>query len=169
MLTEQHIEEGLGRAYIMAISNSAGLTCEFPISDFGIDGTICNISKSDDGRRFHDSYKIDFQLKSSINVELKDDVIKYALEAKNYNDLINTNVGMPRILILFKLPQDRNTWLSVNEEEMILKNCSWWCSLAGREPTPNTSTKTIDIPRSQILTPEALRTLMDCVIRGETF
>jgi len=169
MLTEQHIEEGLGRAYIMAISNRAGLTCEFPLSDFGIDGTISNISILEDGRRFHDSFKIDFQLKSSINVELKDDVIKYALEVKNYNDLINTNVGMPRILILFKLPQDRNTWLSINEEEMVLKNCAWWCSLRGNEPTPNTSNKTIDIPRSQILTPETLRGLMDSVKRGEVF
>lgn len=166
-ITEQHIKEGLSRAYIIAVSHATGLNIEESRYDYGIDGTISGVKILKNGRRVSNGVKLDFQLKSSVNIEVEDDVIKYALEAKNYNDLVDEEVATPRILILYKLPKEREQWINVTENNTILKHCAWWCHLRGKEPTNNCSSKTIEIPRNQILTVEALNELMRKVERGE--
>ncbi len=102
-------------------------------------------------------WSIDFQLKASKNITVKEEYITYDLDADAYNDLVKKDRGMPRILILMKLPDDNEDWLHITEENTILRDCAWYTSLVGNPITSNSSTKTIQIPRNQLLTPHKLQ------------
>ncbi len=166
-MIEQHIKEGLSRAYTLAVAHKAGFNCSKPEYDYGIDGTIKDIQIIRPGRYLDCGFGIDYQLKSTVNVELEEEYIKYDLEAKTYNDLILEDVGTPRILILFVLPNEQNQWLNISSDQTVLKNCAWWYSLKGMPPTKNDNTIRIRIPSKQILNEHALTELMNKVRKGE--
>ncbi|CBZ04181.1 DUF4365 domain-containing protein [Clostridium botulinum] len=165
-ITEEHIKEGISKAYVKALAHFAGLNVQEYEYDYGIDGTFSGV-KIRGNRRVENGHKLDFQLKASINVNVDEEIIKYDLETKNYNDLVDTEVGTPRILILYKLPKNKQEWLNISEKETIFKECAWWSYLYGKEPTKNKTKKTITIPRKQLLNVESLKQLMSKVERGE--
>lgn len=166
-MTEETIKERLGEAYARAIAAYAGIKCNRDEEDYGFDGTFKHVTFDAESKRYRDSgYAIDYQLKSTVNAELRAGKVIYDLEVKNYNDLIVENVGTPRILIVFKLPTNKAEWLLVNQDNLILRNCAWWCSLKGQNKTTNTSKVRIEIPEDQILTPNTLQVLMSKVQRG---
>ncbi|MFT8318825.1 MAG: DUF4365 domain-containing protein [Sporolactobacillus sp.] len=168
MLTQEHIKEGLSRAFVSAIAFRAGFNCAIREFDYGIDGTFIDVQTLNNGRRSESGFKIDFQLKSTIGVQIKENELIYSLEAKNYNDLVDENVGTARILIVFRLPEDPNEWTHVNEERMLFRNCAWWYSLRGKQPTSNVSSVNIHIPKENLLTVEELTHLMRSVKKGES-
>lgn len=167
-MTEAHIKEDISMAYIKQIAAYAGLSCSDENRDYGIDGYINDIEYSADRKRhWQTGFRIEFQLKSTINAKSKNGVILYDLEAKNYRDLISTYVGANRILILYIMPREREKWLEFTNEQTILKKCAVWCSLRGLPDIDNKKTVRIHIPENQILTSEELVKLMRCVKRGE--
>jgi hypothetical protein len=167
MLTKQHIQEGLSIAYVTAVANRAGIMCDVRQQfDYKVDGTFSGVWKLDNGYD-NNGYKIDFQLKASVNVEIKENIVYYDLDVKNYNDLIITKFGTPRILIVLKLPKDESKWLNISEEEFIIKNCAWWCTLKGAAPSDNEKKQRIYIPRAQVFDTKAINTLMEKVEGGD--
>lgn len=144
----------------------AGMNCAISEHDYGIDGTFIDGKILQKGRRCESGFKIDFQLKASINTEKTGNFIHYPLEAKNYNDLVDTNVGTPRILIVYSMPEDASKWLTSSNEELVLRHCAWWCSLRGQEPTDNKSSKTVYMPLEQMLSVSELQSMMERVKGG---
>ena len=57
-------------------------------------------------------------------------------------------------------------WLTVNDNETLLRKCAWWCSLKGYPEVENKERVVIEIPLTQQLTPEALIKLMQKVKEG---
>lgn len=170
MITIQHVEEGLSKAYVLAVGCRAGMLCNVDFSfDYGIDGTYREVEYRPDSRRkyFDSGFSLDFQLKASKNIEVVDNNIIYDIDSDTYNELIQSNRGTPCILIVMKLPNDDTTWLDINEEESILRNCAWYVSLEGKKKTENKKKIRIKIPKKQILTPNALINLMEMVKEGE--
>lgn len=168
MLTKQHIQEGLAISYVMAVANRAGVVCDVkPQFDYKVDGTFSGIIQFPNGDYCNNGFKIDFQLKSSTNVEIKDSLVAYDLEMKNYRDLIRTDYGTPRILILLKLPKNEEEWLNLDQDRMILKNCAWWFSLRALENSENKETKRIFIPVENVFDVTAINNLMERVEGGE--
>ncbi|MCP3779811.1 DUF4365 domain-containing protein [Paenibacillus sp. MZ03-122A] len=165
-MIESHIKEGLSKAYAIAVAHKAGMNFARPDFDYGFDGIFRDIQNVN-GRYCDNGWSIDIQLKSTINVLYEKDCIKYDLEAKNYNDLVATEVGAPRMLVLFVLPKDQDQWLNITEDGTILKNCAWWYSLKGMEPTKNANTVRVSIPKEQLLTEVSLRQIMNKVKTGE--
>lgn len=166
-MTEEHTKEQLSVAYAQAISAYAGLSFQEYSSDYGLDARINDIQYSSDRKRYWQTgFGIDIQLKATINAKIKSGIIIYDLEVKNYKDLIQLNIGTPRILILFVLPKNRNDWVQVSCNEMKLEKCAYWCSLKGLPDTKNGQKVRIKIPETQVLTAEELVRLMDMVKRG---
>ena len=165
-ITEQHRKEDLGQAFVTATIAKAGFTVSYSNHDYGIDGLIKDIAKADHGY-YETGFGINYQLKSSWDVSFDGNYIVYDLESRNYNDLILERTMLPSILILFVLPENESQWLTVSEDQMIIKKSAWWCSLKGLPPTHNTSKKRIRIPKNQLLTPDSLTYLMDKVREGE--
>ncbi len=160
MLTESHTQECLSLAYVHAVTGLAGVNLDGkPRHDYGVDGTFKPVINLN-GRRVESGYPVDFQLKSSVNWEYDGDAVIYDLEAKTYNDMVGrAATAIPLILLLLCLPRNSATWLAGTETELILRHCCYWMKLAG-EPTDNVTTKRIRIPRSNLLTPAAVLTIL---------
>lgn len=71
MITLQHIEEGLSRAYVAAVVARAGAILYTPQFDYGVDGTIARVQRIASGRYIEDGVKFDFQLKATTRWQRK--------------------------------------------------------------------------------------------------
>jgi len=166
-VTEAHVKELISRAYVNALAARVGMTVATSSLDYGFDGTFKDIEYDARTKQYSETgFGIDFQLKATINALPKNGVIKYSLEVKNYRKLIKTRVGTPRILIVYSMPREDNLWMTVNNEETLLRKCAWWCSLKGYPDVDNTERVVVDIPLVQQLTPEALAGLMEKAKEG---
>lgn len=167
IMTEQHIKEDLSLAYVQAICAKAGMSLNIRSRDYGIDGTIYDIYYSKHLNTYRESgFALDFQLKSTVTAIINDDEVIYDLEVKNYRDLIETNMGHSRILILYVLPRNEEEWITFSKEETILKGCAYWCSLKGKEDVANTKKIRIRISNKQRLTVDELKHLMELEKEG---
>lgn len=111
-------------------------------------------------------FGIDVQIKATTNIKSKNGKLIYDLEVKNYRDLIKTDVGTPRILIVYSMPKEKEEWVAVTTEQTILKKCAWWCSLKGNPKTNNKKKIRIEIPDNQLLTSSELLRLIEQVKVG---
>lgn len=94
------------------------------------------------------------------------ETIRYPLKMKNYNDLILTNVLSPRVLVLVTLPTDVEEWVSLTAEQLVLRRCAYWVSLAGEPQSDNETSVMVSVPRQNVLTPEAVREIMRTIDEG---
>ena len=87
MITRQHRQEQLSRAYLHAVAADAGLIFDATSVDYGVDGAI-RVVKQHNGRRLLSGHSLDVQLKATTNWQVEVNSIVYDLEAKTYNDLV---------------------------------------------------------------------------------
>lgn len=166
-MTQQHTEEWLSRAYVMAIAARAGVGIGNPYQDYGVDGTFSKIQFLN-GRRRETGVKIDYQLKASKNWKIEGEHVVYDLEAKTYNDLVARNItrrSVPLILLLLSLPEDTTQWIEQSEDHLIVRRCCYWSRFSGSF-TNNSRTTRIRISRQHLFTPETLIALLDHVEKG---
>ena len=170
-MTDEHIKEQLSKAYANVIAANAGIIYrDYANQDYGFDGRFSDVDVNyvnHHGRYSENGYGIDFQLKATTNVLTKNGMIYYDLEVKNYCDLIRTDIGSPRILILYVMPKDREKWLELCPDGTTMRKCAWWCSLRGWAKTNNKDKIRIEIPEKQLLTSEELKRLIDLVKGGD--
>ena len=163
MLTLNHRKESLARVYIQAIAGRCGMICSSPALDYGVDARIHEVgTRTDAGttRYVESGFGIAVQAKTTSSPIIEETEIAYDLEIKTYNDLRETEVGEPRILVLLVLPTVETQWLHVTEEQLILRRCAYWMSLRGKPPTENRESIRIRIPRDNLFNVEALCALM---------
>lgn len=167
MITEEHTKESLCLAYVEAVAAKAGVNLAIRQRDYGIDGTFRPVQIVN-RRRIESGFPLDYQLKSTINFQLLGDMVKYDLEAKTFNDLVQrhqTTGAIPMVLILLCLPQDPSEWLSMDEQKMELRYCCYWKMVCGTETT-NTCSVRIEIPRQQRFDPSSLASLLHLCEEG---
>jgi hypothetical protein len=166
VLTQQHRQECLSKAFIQAVAGRAGLNCLFPQLDFGIDVTLTDIQIRN-GRRVESGFKLDIQAKSSINAKVHRDAITYKLEMKTYDDLRDPNVGAPRILVLLVLPKVEEQQVHVSHDNLIVRHSAYWFSLKGMPTLPNEESVSVRIPRANLFTDDTLNRIMLAVKSGK--
>src|SRR5215470_14877443 len=152
--TDNDIKERLSVAYLTAVSARAG--CQFSevnVDRNRIDGTISPIA----GARV----KIDLQLKATSSPSFENDHLIFDLDVAAYDALRSTQVQSAQLLVVLALPEDPASWLTADEETLALKKCAYWLNLSGRPTVSNTATVRVRLPRSQILSPEELRHLIE--------
>ena len=168
MLTDEHIKEGLSRAYVQAVSAKAGviLSLKDRGHDYGIDGSFHEVSDFQ-GRKIENGNVLDFQLKATTRIDVQEDFISFQLEAKTINLLasrVGRSGGTRAILIILSLPPQSEEWVQLNENELILKNCCYWSSISSL--TPNIYNAKHRIPRGQLFTPGVLSDMLRRVSSG---
>ena len=169
MITKQHRQEQLSRAYVHAVTAHAGLIFEPAAIDYGVDGSIRVVQMREGGRLLACGHSIDVQLKATTDWTFDNDDVVYDVEAKTYNDLVdrfNEPRGTPMVLILMCLPKNEVDWLSITADNLILRNCCFWCHIVGAR-TDNTATQRIRIPRSHMFDQASVGELLDKVRKGE--
>jgi len=109
---------------------------------------------------------LDIQLKATINLgEATNDEYCYALKRRNY-DLLREQTMVPRILVVLSLPAAEAEWLSVTPEQLILRRCAYWVSLAGFSETQNNESVMISIHNNNRFDVDSLKALMERARRG---
>ncbi len=168
MITEQHTQEQLSRAYLQAIAAQAGLSLSRPDPDYGVDGSFHLVVQQ--GKRHVQSAKrLEFQLKASTRWQQEEAEIIYDLEAQTYNDLVERNQSSapdPCVLILLALPPQREDWLRCSEESLQINGGCYWVFLKG-SPTENAYTVRIRIKREWQLTPDWVTKILIQANEGE--
>lgn len=154
LLTSTDREEALSKAYALAVAAGAGyVTAE---QDFDRDGVDIQIRA---GGLMRPS--LDIQLKATINLGVAtNDEYHYALKRRNY-DLLRAPTMVPRILVVLSLPANEADWLSIAVEQLILRRCAFWTSLAGFPETKNNESVTISIHKDNRFDINALKALME--------
>ncbi len=115
--------------------------------------------------------QIDVQLKcTSQALPVDDEASEFSFvldNLKNYADLIEEDVLVPRLLIVVFVPEDLDEWVILASEQLVLRHCAYWVSLRGEPPTENTSSITIKIPANQRFDHEALSSMMEEIEQGD--
>lgn len=111
---------------------------------------------------------IQVQLKCSSQDLIADDVIKFSLKVKNYNDLRGDEVVVPRYLAVLLVPDDLQQWIAHNDGHITLFKSCHWLSLRHHGPTDNEVSVTVDVPVAQRLTSATLWQMMERASAGES-
>lgn len=165
MMTREHRQEALCRAYVQAVAAQAGVGTSRPTPDYGIDLSLRNIEQR--GSRHLDTrLQVDLQLRSTTRFNITETAVSYDLDVRTY-DFLREKSAIHSLLVVLVLPDEETLWLSQSPDELIVRHCAYWLSLRGVEPVIATSSVRIAIPRVQVFSVQAVRAIMDHLQRGE--
>ena len=85
---------------------------------------------------------------------------RFPLTKRNY-DLLREPAQVPRVLVVLNLPRDEERWLEISGQELVMRHCAYWTTIAGAPESRNEHTVTISIPTANRLDAPALRNLME--------
>lgn len=170
-LSSNDIESEISYAYLHAVASHAGAGCSYAnrASDGnGIDAMITGWGPFPGGGYLHE-VDIKIQLKATIDLPFQNNgFFSYNLAGiSRYNDLRSNSLATHRILVVLFLPPNSEDWLSISEDQLILKKCAYWVSLRGAPSSANATSQTVYIPQSQIFNADNLRTIFARISRNE--
>lgn len=159
-------KEKFSEAYVRAIAAVAGFGVSRPdVDDDSVDLTIAARGGNGTVR----SPRLDIQLKCTTNATINgDDSFSFPLKLKNYDDLRDEQVMVPRVLVVVRVPNDLAHWAESTEEQLLLRHCGYWISLSGAPATNNATNKTVTVLRNQMFTVDGLKALMNRIGTGGT-
>lgn len=161
-------KEDLSFAYLRAVAAMANITFEALRRDQN--GVDVKLSKPLEMGENKIEVEMSVQLKStcsSFACKETDTEIIYQLKGKTYNDLICKR-AVKLYLMLLILPVNKDEWAEFNEEEAILRRKMYWISFENSTNTIHPdSTKTIHIPKINLVNPQSLNRLME--LEGEKY
>jgi hypothetical protein len=151
-------QEALSWAYACAVAAGAGYSTSRP--DFDRDSVDITFSAGGEMRP-----TINAQLKATKRLVQASSVFRFPLKKKNYDDL-RVQTLAPRILIVLRLPELENEWLSITVDELVIRRAAYWVSLLGKPENENEQSVTIEIPAGNQFDVACLRVLMEKVRQG---
>jgi hypothetical protein len=157
-------KQEFSKAYVKAVAAVCGYATHEPSVD---DDSVDLVLSAQGGGGTIRSPRIDLQLKCSASHFAGPETLDFPLKIKNYEDLRHTNVLVPRILVVVLVPGDLEQWTLHSEQELLLRHCGYWYSLRGLPPKDNTTTVTINIPRTQMFSVASLTGMMERIAGGE--
>jgi hypothetical protein len=167
LITKQHRQELLCRAYVQAIAAQAGVLCSRPDPDYGIDLSLRHVAVR--GRRYRDtSLQVDLQLRSTTRASVTETGIKLDLDVETYNDLRTPGGFCPRLLVALVMPADEAEWMNQSAYELAIRHCAYWLSLHGSAQTSARSMIRITIPLTNVFSVEAVQAIMQRLQEGKT-
>jgi hypothetical protein len=156
-------KEQFSRAYVLAVAAAAGYAWYQPsVDDDSIDLGLAARGGSGTIR----SPRLELQLKCHAAETPSGSQFSHDLKIKNYEDLRDATVLVPRLLVVVLVPEDVASWVNATEAELTMRRCGYWISLRGLPPTTNLNTVAVSIPRAQVFHPESLRTVMGRIGQG---
>lgn len=152
-------------AYIRAVAAAAGYAVSEPsVDDESIDLMVASRGTSGAVKR----PRLEVQVKCTVDTVLTEEAFSYALKLKNYDDLRDPDVLVPRILVVVRVPENVEEWTEASDQELLLRHCGYWLSLRGMDATTNTTSVTLTLPRANQFTPAALTEMMARISDGGT-
>jgi uncharacterized protein DUF4365 len=157
--------EQFSKAYLKAVASTAGCKVSWSaVDDDSVDGTLTRRSRGTAVR----SPSLDVQLKATGLDCIHGDFVSHVLKLKNYDDLRDAAVGVPRVLIVVTMPASPGEWIAHSEQELALRRCGYWLSLRGLSSTTNSSSVSVQLPRAQVVDPAGIAAIFDRLQAGGT-
>lgn len=103
---------------------------------------------------------LDVQAKCTATDDGQGLYLPFDLSIKNYDDLREPSRHVPLILVVVCVPPALGDWLEETPEHTAMRRCAYWFSVRGQQPTANTISCRVQIPRSQRFTVDAVRAIM---------
>ena len=151
-------KERFSLAYIHAVATYANCeVLELKVDRGSVDGFLVGPSRRRD--------LIRFQAKATDRDVIRGGRLHFPLPIRDYNHILNADA--PFVLIVVRLPDDESQWLTQTDDELCLRYCGYWLSLANYPSTDNTATVTVHIPLANIFNSSRLTELMVRAARGE--
>ena len=157
------VEANLSYAYLHAIAARAGATCRVGDRDEdnkGIDASL-RIYGPFANAVYRKTIQIDIQLKATIGTPAdKGDHLSYSFKGKaRYDNLREPCESTPVFLIVMFLPDEPARWMEHSPDALLLRKCAYWVSLRDAPEFTNETRQVVYLPKSQVVTPEALHAL----------
>lgn len=159
-------KEDFSYAYVYGVAAAAGYSLQSAtrrLDNSGIDATI-TVPGTIGSKRLP---RFDVQIKCTSQEVRQENVLKYRLSAKNYDELSCDDPFVPQLLIVVLVPDDVDEWLVQSEESLCLQRCGYWLSLRGYPQRTSQSTITVEIPRHNIFNVDALSLIMQRIAAGD--
>jgi len=154
-VTEEQRKEAISRGFLRILAESHGFKVYEPGSDHGVDMIVCPVTtrREPSGKiRLLDSqFKLELQLKATTPNSIVDDGddLKFDLEVKNYNDLIQRRTELlPLHLVLVVLSDVPPACVSLDDDILgIVGRAYWYLPDNGAPPSENERQIRITIPK----------------------
>jgi hypothetical protein len=151
-IAQQHIQELLSKAYISAVVAGAGYILAPPAQpEYGIDGMIHAV-RYRRGKLYQTPDGVALQIKSTTDYFFRRNQVIYEMDVDAYNKIArdpNEPEENPTILLLYCMPEDPERWLSLGEDELILRQCCYW-HYEENYCSDNRSTKIVYLNKSNV-------------------
>jgi len=159
-------KEDFSYAYVYGVAAAAGYSLQSAtrrLDNSGIDATI-TVPGTIGSKRLP---RFDVQIKCTSQEVRQENVLKYRLSAKNYDELSCDDPFVPQLLIVVLVPDNVDEWLVQSEESLCLQRCGYWLSLRGYPQRTSQSTITVEISRHNIFNVDALCMIMQRIAAGD--
>jgi hypothetical protein len=124
---KSNYQEHMGYVFVKAVAYSAGYSCSLPeVDDDSIDVGIFGLRGTGPVR----GPRLEIQVKTLVREPLTTDGFSYPLKLKNYDDLRDEHVFVPRILAVVLIDEPK-TCVSVTDEKMTVHHAAYWAALRG--------------------------------------
>lgn len=154
LLTVRDVEERLSMVYAHAVAARAGYV--IALHDLDRDGIDLRIQAGGAMRP-----ALDLQMKATFNLRQSDgESFRFPLPVHNYNSL-RMRTQTPRLLVVLHLPRDERQWVTITDEELVIRRCAYWLNLRDWEETVNEHSITVAIPKGNRFDVTGLRALME--------
>lgn len=156
-------KEQFSFAYVRAVAAATGFGVSEPsVDDDSIDLMIASRSTSGTVKR----PRLELQVKCTEGGLLINESFNYPLKIKNYDDLRDPDVLVPRVLVVVRVPAEVDQWTEPSDEQLILRRCGYWASLRGMDATKNGTTVSISLLRTNRFAVQELRAMMQRIEQG---
>lgn len=158
-------KEQFSYAYVSAVAACAGFATSKPnVDDDSIDFKLSQKG----GLGTIKSPQLDLQLKCTTTPPIpKKPTFPFPLKKKNYDELRDPNVLVPRILVVVIVPHDIADWLRASERQLAMRKCGYWLSLCGLPDTGNSTSTTVNLIRKQIFTVADVTSIMNRISKQQ--
>jgi len=152
-----------GEAFVRSLACAAGLVTSK--KDLDMDGVDIQLGHPGLLKSIRHP-TLDAQVKSWSTPIGDEEYFRYPLEMHNYQNLVGTvgiDFPIPRYLFLVIVPPRKSDYTSASDDCLRLHHAAYWVSLMSETPASelsNTSTKTVYVPRKNLLTADTLVDLL---------
>ena len=154
LMSDSDPKESLSRVYAQVVAARAGHVTGHP----ELDRDSIDLRIESGGSM---GPALEIQLKATVNLAIQDDGhFHFPLKRRNY-DLLRIETQTPRLLVVLDLPDDKERWVTITEEELVLRRRAYWLNLKGYVETENLSTVTVRIPTRNVFDVKNLHSLME--------
>lgn len=165
-LTPSMQKEQFSLAFVRAVASAAG----YNVKTYAVDDDSIDLGLAGDRRvgSIVRAPQLDIQVKCTATDDGQGAVFPFDLSIKNFDDLRDPQLHIPRILVVVCVPEAVEEWLHEMPEATAMRRCAYWTSLRGRGEAGGATASRVHLDRQQRFTVSAVRSLMDQIGAGGT-